>query len=338
MKYVFAIFVLISAGFLFMRFNPGQVENRYLGICDGSAAIRLDKETLLVAYDEINTLFAFDISGGRAVAEKSISGLLGISDVEIDIEAAVISQNLIWWVGSHGHNKKGGEAPNRRMLFATNLPNRTLTDLKVTVAPIDLLDILVKSSVTAAYFSKKVLGRKPKEGGVNIEGLVVSPDGQLMIGFRSPLNDTNGLTGKALIVYMDFAQGDFGISAVSATELDLGDRGIRDIVRHGNTYFILAGAVPSGGTPALYQWDGAGSLRHMAVDGIETLNPEALVRLDDSWLILSDDGKQKRLDDDAKDGDRICDKIRKKNPLHASHENVYFRGVILSDYSVSTLP
>lgn len=338
MKYILAIFVLISVGFLFVRFrsvppeSPTQksavhAKNRYLGICDGSAAIRLDTETILVAYDEVNTLFAFDISGGRPVAKKSLSRLLDISDVEIDIEAGAVSQNLIWWIGSHGRNKAGQIAPNRRILFATNRPNRTLADLKIVVAPIDVLDIMIKSNITAAYFTQDVLKRKPKAGGVSIEGLAISPDGHLIIGFRSPLSDAAGLTGKALIVHMDIVS----LSVTSAIELDLNGRGIRDIVRHGNAYFILAGAVSNGGTAALYQWDGAAALRELSAIGIEALNPEALVRLDGGWLILSDDGKQKRADNDAKDGNRKCDKIRKKNPLHAAHENVYFRSITRPD-------
>ena len=161
--------------------------------------------------------------------------------------------------------------------------------------------------------------------------MAVSPDGQLIIGFRSPLTNAGGLSGNALIVRMDLAMGDFNMSVASAVELNLNGRGIRDIVRHGNTYSILAGAVSNGGTPAFYKWDGAGFLQNLPVDGIKKLNPEALVKLDDGWLIISDDGKQKRADNNAKDGNRTCDKIRKKNPQHALHENVYFRGITLAD-------
>ena len=43
----------------------------YQGICDGSAAVRFGSDKLLVAYDEMNSLFVFDAEGG-AVKQLSL--------------------------------------------------------------------------------------------------------------------------------------------------------------------------------------------------------------------------------------------------------------------------
>ncbi len=40
--------------------------------------------------------------------------------------------------------------------------------------------------------------------------------------------------------------------------------------------------------------------------------------------MLSDNGKDKRADEEADDGDRSCDKIRRKNSRGENHPNVFF--------------
>ena len=304
---------------------------KYHGVCDGSAAIRIDQQTLLVAYDEKNILYAFDIWGGFPVAERDIGSLLTLRDGsnEMDLEGAAVLDNKIWWIGSHGLDGDGNDAENRRVLFSTNIPSRDLVDLKVLSQPIDVLEVIGQHWISASLLSDEVSQRKPKEGGINIEGLTTSPLGELVIGFRSPLSGEDGLTGAATVVNLSAETNGWGVSSVS--RLDLTDKGIRDIVAYNSGYLLLAGNVgPQPGTE-VYWWDGSSNIKTVSSTGIASLNPESILRVNDQWLMLSDDGKKKRIDEEASDGDRKCDKIRKKNSRGAQHHSVYFRGVTLNE-------
>ena len=298
----------------------------FKGICDGSAAVKLEGETILVAYDELNTLFAFATSGGMPTARVDLVAMLNLkTSDEIDIEAATVSGERIWWVGSHGLDKDGNDAPNRRMLFATNVPSHDLGDMKVVTGPLDLTDVLLNSVQVAKVLTVSARQRPPKKGGVSIEGLAASADGGLLVGFRSPLSGADGVSGKALVVNLLPKGGTFEVQRVSL--LDLGGRGVRDIVNDGTGYMIVAGPVGSGGKFALYAWNGADPPQQTM--SLEGLNAEGILDLGSHWLILSDDGKMKRADDEADDGDRKCDKIRKKNSLGEAHPSVFFRAEMI---------
>ena len=294
----------------------------FSGICDGSAAVKLDDKTILVAYDELNTVFAYDVVGGAPIASADLTEMLNLNTSdEIDIEAAIIDGSNIWWLGSHSLDKKGVIAPNRQMFFATSIPTASLSDLKLVTQPVDLSTVLMKSEKLAHVLNEAARKRLPKEGGINIEGLAETADDGFFLGFRSPLKGTNGISGEALVVRIAPMEESFTVQQVYY--LDLADRGIRDIVKFGNGYIIVAGPVSSGGEFALYTWDGHSAPHKLMT--LNTLNAEGLVDLGDYWLVLSDDGKVKRADDEASDGYRKCDRIRRKNNSGGEHPSVFFR-------------
>jgi hypothetical protein len=311
--------------------GPGTTQATDLvfnGICDGSAAVMLVNDTLLVAYDELNTLFAFPLSGGKYTAHYDLDELLDLpSTGEIDIEAAARIDDRIWWVGSHGLNKRGNEEPNRRLLFATTVPSPGLQDLDLLVPPQDLTEVLLESPYIRVVLTKSVRKRAPKDGGVNIEGLAASANGGLLLGFRSPLTGKHGIRGKALLVGL-MPEGDrFSVQSVS--RLDLGDRGVRAIAGHDDGYVLIAGPVKSANGFSLYGWDGV-SQRAELLAGIPDLHAEALVDAGDHWLVLSDDGKQPRADSESADGLRECDSVRRNSRAGESHPGVFFRGRLLA--------
>ncbi len=205
---------------------------KFFGICDGSAAIRIDKETVQLAYDEANSLYSFDLWGGKILADRSFENILGmVGSNEVDVEGAARHADIIWWIGSHGRDGDGTEAPARKVLFATNVPSRDLRDLEVLAGPLDLTDVLLSSPVIAAILSNTVLARKPKKGGLNIEGLAAPSAGGLLVGLRSPLSGADGTAGNAHIVHLNRIGATFTVHAIH--RLDLDNRGIRDIVRDG---------------------------------------------------------------------------------------------------------
>lgn len=308
-------------------FEPAAfVENRiFRRVCDGSAAVAISEDTLLVAYDEVNSLFAFSSSGGMPVARSTNLGtLLKLkAPDEMDLEAAVLVSDRIWWIGSHGLDGDGEDAPNRRVLFATNVPSKDLKNLEVLEGPFDLTEVLLASDEVAAVLNEEVRKRKPKEGGLSIEGLTVDQEGDLVLGFRSPLSSGDGMTGSAMIVRIARKKDSFEVRSVD--QLDLKNRGVRDLNWTGEQFLVLAGKVASGGPFGLYAWDGQAAPRELKTNALEGLNAESLVQLNDEWLVLSDDGKVTREDEEAADGDRQCDKIRKKNSRGDKHPNVFFR-------------
>lgn len=307
--------------------SRGQQSNRdsiiFRGICDGSAAVNSGDDTILVAYDELNTLFAFAKSGGMPLARADLATLLHLdTSDEIDIEAATLSGERIWWLGSHGLDSGGNDAPNRRMLFATNVPSQDLGDLQLIAGPVDLTDILLSSPEVAQILTDTARKRPPKEGGISIEGLAASAHGGLLLGLRSPLSDADGMSGKALLVNISPRGETFEVQQVRL--LDLGNRGVRSIINSSSGYQIIAGRVASGGEFVLYAWSGDSTPPHPTVR-LEGLNAEGLVDLDSHWLVLSDDGKMKRVDDEADAGQQRCDRIRLKHHLGEAHPGVFFR-------------
>ena len=292
---------------------------QFTQICDGSAAVRVGSDKLLVAYDEMNALYLYNTIGGPPEAEFSYRDLLGLSAKEVDVEAATEVSDGIWWMGSHGLDGDGDVAPNRRLLFKTELTKETDPQLLLVQPAIDLYSIITRSPLSESFFSDKVLRKKPKKGGLNVEGLVAESDDTLLLGFRSPLTEEN----KALVLRIENRADTFVVTRLY--QLDLGERGIRDIQRSGDGYLLVAGDVASGGVSALYHWrpdSEAKVLTHLD----RVLNPEALVKFKDYWLVMSDDGKMIRR------GDNTCDEIADED---SADEQVYFRAIKLSEDSLA---
>jgi hypothetical protein len=298
----------------------------FKGICDGSAAVKLAGETILVAYDEENTLFAFAMSGGLPTASIDLTTMLKLdTSDEMDIEAATVAGDRIWWIGSHSLDSKGDYAANRHMLFATNIPSPDLSDVKVVTKPVDITEIVLKSLTEKKILTAGARNRFAKNGGINIEGLAASADGGLHVGFRSPLSGLTGTSGNALVVSLLPTGGMFEVQKVS--QLDLGDRGIRDIINNGSGFMIIAGPVSSGGEFSIYAWNGFTPPQQ--IKRLDELNAEGILDFGDHWLILSDDGKMKRMLNEAKDRDWKCDRIRRKNRYGDTHPGVFFRAKLI---------
>lgn len=294
----------------------------YRGICDGSASVPVGDGRILVAYDEMNSLFVFDAAGGAIQQTIELGEVVPLPDnSEMDLEAAVVHDNGVWWIGSHSLDSDADRAPNRRLLFKTSLPATGLQEnasraITLIEGPYDLYGLL------SEFAGENARRLAPKKGGINIEGMSVTGNGDLLIALRSPL--TGGLTGDATVLQLARRDGSF--YPVKTRHLSLGNRGIRDIVISDSGYYLIAGAVKSGGAFSVYRWQLSGELAEVFTIP-NGFNAEALVDMGQYWLILSDDGKVKRKDREASDGDRICDKIVRKNAGGSASESVYFRGI-----------
>ncbi|MCX6895841.1 MAG: DUF3616 domain-containing protein [Verrucomicrobia bacterium] len=243
----------------------------YSGMCDASGAVAVGTNLFLVANDEDNSLrlYRHDIPG-EPVKSFNLDSFLELSgkSPEADLEAAARIGDRVFWIGSHGRNKDGKDRPNRCRFFATDLK---LTGGEVAVTPAGrpcktLLRDLINDPQFAAFDFAAAAALAPQSAGApNIEGLAATPEGQLLIGFRNPSPQ-----GKALLIpllnpdeVISGRPAQFGV----VIRLDLGGRGIRDIVRQGESYLIIAGPIDGGSDFQLYRWAGLGGRRRSARAG-----------------------------------------------------------------------
>jgi hypothetical protein len=151
------------------------------------------------------------------------------------------------------------------------------------------------------YELEKAEELAPKEeGGLNIEGLTATPNGELLIGFRNPIP-----RGKALILPLtnplDLIQKDESeVHAIfgNPIELDLGGLGIRSIEywQDYKIYLIIAGAYDGSDEFAIYQWSGNCQDTPTKIELINLpvdFRPEAVLfypNRKNQFQLLSDDG------------------------------------------------
>ena len=309
--------------FLFFTALAHPIDLHFDGVCDGSTGILTDSKQLLIAYDEDQSLHLYSTSGGPELQEISLSeGLLLTSERELDLEGSAQIDDIVWWVGSHGRNKDGKPRPNRQVFFSTGAQGDPRTEI------IDLLPVLRRFAPLRKQLHEGVLARPPKRGGLNIEGLAETPEGELWLGLRSPLTASNGMTGEATLVRLKFTSSNRP-KVRDVLHLNLQDRGVRSLTWDNNRLLILAGPVQAGGSFALYSYQDEGLTELQAP--LAGLNPEALIPLDNHrYLVLSDDGAVERTDGTEADGYSPCKDIRKNHPQGAAHPSVFARGRIFT--------
>lgn len=271
----------------------------FTGTCDASAAVSLGGELFAVANDEDNILrfYRLDQAGAPVQTYDLSSALLERrSGPEADIEAAARLGSRCFFITSHGRDAEGKPAPARRRLFALEF---TPQDRRVAVQPVgkpctNLVADMARHPKLAHFGLADASRLAPKTpGSLNIEALTDTPQGALLIGFRSPvpegrallvplLNPNEVLTGRAP---------EFG----DPLRLDLNGLGLRGIGSTGRGYYLLAGPAAGGGKCRLFLWEG-GEARPRLVAGVDFsgLNPEAICFHDSAGrsdlVVLSDDG------------------------------------------------
>lgn len=302
--------------------TAGQTEPFiYTGMADASAAIALSDDTFVVASDESlfvpvnrskgeNVLFVYRVGEPRPLYTISLERAVpsGTKNNELDIEGAARIGERIYWIASHGHNRDGEMRPDRYNFFATDISKNGKVTLAGGNRPLlsykNLLADLINDTKYERFELSKLHRSRiaPKEGGVNIEGLAATPNGHLLIGFRSPV-----IKGMALIAPLTNPN-EVVTQAKKAIfdqpiEMDLGGLGIRDIVFRPKQrdFLIIGGPVSEIGTSYLFRWNGEVSASGIAVpqrlDEIDLsgLIPEAIIVYpnSESVQILSDDGSLK---------------------------------------------
>ena len=282
---------------------------RYLGLCDASAAVALGARHFVVADDDRHVLTIYQRGKPEAVACVELLENSGeclpkakVKATKSDIEGAARIGNRIYWISSHARNQDGEIKVQRRQIFATDmLAGAASPTVSAATPPYTLL---VEHIAAEPRFA--VLGLASKQtidpempGGLNIEGLAATPDGQLLIGFRNPLS----VRKEALLLPLRNPAAVIDQSAKPVfgdlIALDLGERGIRSIDFVNSRFAIIAGPwgdKKSGKGFALYTWSGkmADSPQRVKKIDFSDMHPEALFAAagKNEIYVLSDDGNQ----------------------------------------------
>lgn len=260
---------------------------QYTDTCDASAGVAISADQFLMASDEDNLLRVYRRNtGGRPLSTHRLDAFLGIAE-EADIEAVARVGDRLYWLTSHGRNKKGKPRPARQHFFAT--------DLKVAPIGSTYRDLLKQMIASPKLASLKLSAAEPlapeAPGGLNIEALSPRPEGGLWIGFRNPVPSARAILVPFLnpdAVVTSGAAPSFG----DPIQLDLGGRGIRSLEQVGASTLVVAGPSADTGTFQLFNWSGraADKPRSLSVP-LGDLRPEALFAWPDGKLtLLSDDG------------------------------------------------
>ncbi|RME93595.1 MAG: DUF3616 domain-containing protein [Verrucomicrobia bacterium] len=272
----------------------------FFGLCDASAVVPAGRGAFWVGNDEENTLRLYDPAAGPwALEALPLDDFLEVDreHPEADIEGAADAGELVFWITSHGRNKDGKKRPSRRRFFATRWveapdgrgPRRLVPAGKPFKG---LLEVLLEDPRYGGFGLREGSRRAPKEaGGLNIEGLAVAPGGALWIGFRNPIPRGRALIATLLNpreVTLSGALPRLGEPIL----LDLGGLGVRDLVRDGDHWWILAGEPDGGDEFRLFRWKGPGARPVPEALPIPAdFSPEAIAPMGEGrLLLLSDDG------------------------------------------------
>ena len=284
-------------------------EIKHQGICDASAAVSLGEDQFIVGQDETDAALGNTLRVYSSQLSGNSTKLIPINDYvntqkEIDLEAVTELNGVIYWMTSHGRNSSGEIKPKRHQLFATKLTGDDSILEQVGQSYTHLLywELLTESKLK--YLRENDLERlAPKLGGINIEGLTATPEGDLLIGFRSPLTENKALLvalkNPLELVTQSKAKAQFDEPIL----LDLNGLGVRSIEYWSviQAYIIVAGEVGGGDRFALYLWSGNPNENPELIDlTLPTdFRPESVLfypHLSDRFQILSDDGTIRRVD------------------------------------------
>jgi len=280
--------------------NTVSTQSFYVGMCDASAAVALNNHLFAVANDEDNALRIYDAArGGAPLYRHDLSTVLRVDPKksETDLEGASWMGDRIFWISSHGRNKDGEYRASRHRFFATRVEER---DGRLHLAPAgrvypNLLSDLLLDNRLRPFRLDRASRLPPKAvGGLNIEGLCATPDDHLLVGFRNPIPQRQAL----IVPIMNPLEVVGGRPARlgSPILLNLGGRGIRDIVRWQNRYVILAGAHDGASNSRMFEWEGGSAQpRELGENKFNNFNPEAVIVYPEAakpLQLLSDDGTQ----------------------------------------------
>lgn len=266
----------------------------------------------LVIDDEAQAAQAVTVYDGRITAGSVVPLISNSFDgkpLELDGEAVAFADGAFYVLGSHGHPRDRKQKLDERddadeiqakitassQVLRVTLPqsafgNEGEVEAKSLTSTARLREALQAIPAVSAFIDRRL-----DQSGLTLEGAAVAR-GRLYAGLRSPVLD-----GAAVVVHADLAAL-FGQGALATKmdRLDLGGRGVRDLVAYKGAFLVLAGPAPDqDGEFAVYSWDGSGGAKLIGAlaDYGEDEKPEAILPLDEAGgtlrlLVLFDGAKE----------------------------------------------
>ena len=261
--------------------SRGQIA-RHLGCCDGSGAVRLNRELMAVVNDEDSVLRVYDMyESGAPKQTLDLTEFLNREGQEADLEALATIGNRLFGIASHARSKEGKKRKGRRVFFALDFEFK---GNQLSFSPVGRpYENLLEDLTEADEFENLELKKASKKDGdsdkaLNIEGLCSTPDGKLMLGFRAPVRG-----GDAFVVVLVNPHGLLkGRKPVweGYHRLDMKDRGIRGLARLGATYYIASRRDEGKAKARIYRWRGMSTKpERISIPDVPDFNPESIIPL-----------------------------------------------------------
>lgn len=270
------------------------------GSYEPSAIQQLPDGRFLVAEDEKEfpfSLVSLHTDGGVSSVPLQLPGDEegGVGKLA-DLEALTIDPTgNLYAITSHSRNSQGEEKKSREKLLRFRIEGDRM------VSPVVVRNL--KAELVAAHpvlAHSAAIPDVKDDGGLNIEAMEMSPDGRLLIGFRSPLQG-----GRAIVASIDNPAAAFDGTPRIAPELvtlDLGGHGLRALswVPALNGYLLVSGPVAKEQVQfRLWFWNGQSGrpLRRASVAGLpgfahaEGICPASIGGVP-KIMIVSDDGSR----------------------------------------------
>ncbi|MDP2794279.1 MAG: DUF3616 domain-containing protein [Sulfurisoma sp.] len=274
------------------------------GIYEPSAIQQLRDGRFLVVEDEkshplsLVTIHPDGVSSSTPLVTQTQDADSPLAKLD-DLEGITTdSAGFIHAITSHSRNNDGEEKKSREKLIRFRIEGNR------AIAPVVIRGL--KAALTAAHpvlaTAAEIIDVKA-EGGLNIEALEMTPDGQhLLIGFRSPLLDRRALIASIENPIDLFESGASPRISTQLNTLDLGGHGIRGIsyISALGGYLVISGPVTKEQAQfQLWFWNDLKTdpPRRVTVPGIagfehaEGVSP-AVVDGQQRIVIVSDDGSR----------------------------------------------
>jgi hypothetical protein len=273
------------------------------GIYEPSAVQQLPDGRFLVVEDEKDhplSLVTID-ADGKVKAEGLTAGLLQMFSsfwMLDDLEGLAADRSgFIYAITSHSRGDDGDVKKSREKLVRFRVDGDRVAHPKV----VDGLKAALISRHAVLAEAAQVRDVKTG-GGLNVEGLEVSPEQQLLIGFRSPLQNGRAHIARVENLAAVFDSDEAPEIAPVLDELDLGGHGIRGLsyVPAIGAFLIVGGPVSRVDAPFdLWCWSGQpdSSARRVTIPGLsglakaEGVSP-ALIDGVERIIVVSDDGNR----------------------------------------------
>ncbi len=274
------------------------------GIYEPSAIQQLPDGRFLVVEDEKDHPLSLVTIGtdGMVKTVALTAGLLQMFSAFWkldDLEGLAMDRaGFVYAITSHSRDGDGDDKKSREKLVRFRVEGDRVVEPRV-------VDGLKQALTTRhAVLAAAAQVREVKaSGGLNIEGLEVSPDQQrLLVGLRSPLRDGRALIASVENLRAVFVSDEAPRIAPRLEELDLGGHGIRGLsyVPALGAYLVIGG--PTSREPAnfeLWRWSGepGAPARRVTIPGLRGFEKAegvsaAVIGGIERIIVVSDDGSR----------------------------------------------